>query len=127
MLKRLIKKSLEENNNNLEEAKIWLRKKGFKEAENRMGRAANIKLIGIKTDFSNNSLGIVLVSCETDFVMRTDYFIGFSKGMLKTILTEKRTIKEEEFEKTQFNSEISQFKGLSIQDSARLLTSLKLQ
>jgi len=29
---------LEETKNDLEEAKIWLKKKGFKDAENKMGK-----------------------------------------------------------------------------------------
>ncbi len=33
-----IKKALQECNNNLEEAKMWLKKKGFKDAENKMGK-----------------------------------------------------------------------------------------
>lgn len=33
-----IKKALQETNNNLEEAKNWLKKKGFKDAENKMGK-----------------------------------------------------------------------------------------
>ena len=33
-----IKKALQESNNNIEEAKIWLKKKGFKDAENKMSK-----------------------------------------------------------------------------------------
>lgn len=33
-----IKKALQESNNNIEEAKVWLKKKGFKDAENKMSK-----------------------------------------------------------------------------------------
>ena len=78
-----IKKALEESSDDLEEAKIWLKKKGFKDAENRMSRSANTKLYAIKQCKSGaNKVNVVNLSCETDFVACTDIFQNFLKELV---------------------------------------------
>jgi elongation factor Ts len=79
-----IKKALEETNNNLSDAKIWLKKKGFKDAENKMSRSANTKLFGLKS--KDNQVFLSEISCETDFVSGTDVFKNYLNITLDTFL-----------------------------------------
>ncbi len=82
-----IKKALEETNNNLEEAKVWLKKKGFKDAENKMTRTANTKLYGIKQ--FDKQVCVSSLSCETDFVSSTDMFKNYLSSLLDTLGEQK--------------------------------------
>jgi elongation factor Ts len=74
---------LEETNNNLDDAKVWLKKKGFKEAENKMTRSANTKLYGMKIVEGKLCLGSL--SCETDFVSGTDLFKNYLVDLINTL------------------------------------------
>lgn len=84
---------MEETNNNLEEAKIWLKKKGFKEAENRMARSANTNLYGLK--LKDNKIVVSSLSCETDFVSSTDLFQNYLNIVLDFLMENKRNKVEE--------------------------------
>ena len=69
------KKSLEENNNNLEKSIETLRKKGLAKASKKMDREANEGAVGI---YSNNDLIVIIkVNSETDFAAKSDTFLNF--------------------------------------------------
>jgi elongation factor Ts len=65
-------KALEETEGDIEKAKDLLRKKGLADASKRTGRATTEGLIGVRLDKANNTLSMVEMHCETDFVAKTD-------------------------------------------------------
>jgi len=68
------KKALEEGRGDLEKAKAWLRDRGVALAAKKEGRVAQKGLIGSYIH-AGGQMGVLLeLSCETDFVARTDDF-----------------------------------------------------
>ena len=66
------KRALEESGGDLEAAKTWLREKGLAAAGKRAGRAASQGAIDVHFD---GSIGAVVeLTCETDFVAKSDGF-----------------------------------------------------
>ena len=71
------KRALEETAGDLEEAITLLRKKGMSAADKKAARAANEGLVDSYIH-PGGKVGVLLeVNSETDFVARTDAFIGF--------------------------------------------------
>lgn len=69
-----VKEALEASKNDIEKAKDFLRKKGQKSAAKKADRSMNEGLIGSYVH-SNGKIGILVeVTCETDFVARTEDF-----------------------------------------------------
>ena len=69
------KKALSENNNSLDEAIEYLRKKGLAKASKKSSREANEGAIGI---YSNDNLTALLkINSETDFAAKSDTFLNF--------------------------------------------------
>lgn len=68
------KKALQETGGDLDKAVDLLRKKGIAQAERRSGRAAQEGQVGSYVHFNGKVGVLVEVSCETDFVARTDDF-----------------------------------------------------
>lgn len=119
-----IKKALEENNNNLEEAKIWLKKKGFKDAENRMTRTANTKLYGLK--LKDNKVCVSSLSCETDFVAGTDMFKNYINLILDSLSSKEiQKISEENMDKIKITNNQYEpvFDNLSLLDALKHMIS----
>lgn len=69
---------------NLETAKDWLRKKGLSQVDKKANRDANEGLIGVFV--SDNSVGIVEVNCETDFVARNEKFQDFVRAVTQRVV-----------------------------------------
>lgn len=68
------KKALQESNGDMEEAVVWLRKKGMASADKKSSRIATEGAIGAYIH-SGARLGVIVeVNCETDFVARGDKF-----------------------------------------------------
>jgi elongation factor Ts len=79
------KKALGESNGNMQEAIEYLRKKGAATAEKRSDRSANEGVV--LTSIADGEGVIIEVNCETDFVARSDDFLGFAElalGMVKS-------------------------------------------
>lgn len=68
-------KVLQEANNDIEKAKELLRKRGLADAEKRTNRATGEGYVGMILDKKNNFVTMVELTCETDFVAKTDKFI----------------------------------------------------
>ena len=68
------KKALEETNGNLEEAKNFLRKKGQLLASKKSSREANEGVVAIHFCEAIKKVGMLKLSCETDFVAR-NFFV----------------------------------------------------
>ncbi len=75
------KKALQETGGDLDKAVELLRKKGIAKAEKRAGRAATEGAIGNYLHFNGKVAVLVEVSCETDFVARTEDFQGLVKDL----------------------------------------------
>mgnify|MGYP001391637091 FL=1 len=69
------KKSLEENDNDIEKSIEALRKKGLAKASKKSDRAANEGAVGI---YSNDKIMVLIkVNSETDFAAKSDTFLNF--------------------------------------------------
>ena len=79
--------AIEESNGDLDAAREFLRKKGLTAANKRAGRDANQGFIGLKQ--SANLITMVELNCETDFVAKTDAFIGGLEHILDTLHLEQ--------------------------------------
>ena len=79
------KKALVESLGDMEKAIEWLREKGLSQAAK---KASRIAAEGVVAQYVNEdgSIGaIVEVNCETDFVAKTDNFIGFANNVAKHV------------------------------------------
>ena len=75
------KKALQETNGDIEAAIDHLRKTGAAKAEKKAGREASEGLV-FSYIHPGNRVGVLIeVNCETDFVARTDDFIGLVKDL----------------------------------------------
>jgi elongation factor Ts len=70
------KKALTETEGAMEDAVIWLRKKGLAAAAKKSGRVAAEGLVAMRVE--GNSGALVEVNAETDFVARNESFQGFA-------------------------------------------------
>jgi len=68
------RKALAATNGDVEKATAYLREKGLAAAAKKAERVANEGLIGLYTDPDRGVAAILELSCETDFVARTDDF-----------------------------------------------------
>lgn len=75
------KRALEENDGSIEKAKDYLRQQGLAKAGKKADRAAKDGLIDTYIHAQGRIGAMVEVSCETDFVARTDDFKGLSKDV----------------------------------------------
>ncbi|MBI5884401.1 MAG: translation elongation factor Ts [Elusimicrobia bacterium] len=73
------KKALEASNGNLEEAVVWLRKKGLADAAKRAARATKEGRIAFERDGKAGAL--VELNSETDFVAKTPEFAELAKSL----------------------------------------------
>jgi len=89
------KKALQETNGDFEQAIDYLRKKGQKVASKRADREANEGIVIAKTNDDNTFAGVILLSCETDFVGKNEEFIRFAKDLLDLGVEKKLTKAED--------------------------------
>lgn len=68
------KKALEESNGAIEEAVVWLKKKGIASAAKKAGRDAQEGLVHSYIHLGGKLGVLIEVNCETDFVARNDEF-----------------------------------------------------
>jgi elongation factor Ts len=79
------KAALEEAGGDMEKAAELLRKRGIAKAEKRAGRGASQGLIVIEAAADGRSAGMIELNCETDFVAKTDDFIGLARDLAKHV------------------------------------------
>jgi elongation factor Ts len=75
------KKALQETNGDMEAAVDFLRAKGSAKAAKRATKSANEGTIGSYVHFGGKIGVMIEVNCETDFVAKTDDFIGLAKDL----------------------------------------------
>ena len=96
------KKSLEENNSNIEKSIETLRKKGLAKASKKSDRAAIEGAVGF---YSNKNItALIKVNSETDFAAKSDTFLDFLDSLGNIILEKNTNIDKEQFLKLQFES-----------------------
>ena len=78
------KKSLEENNNDIEKSIEALRKKGLAKASKKSDREANEGAVGV---YSNKDITVLIkVNSETDFAAKSDTFLDFLDSLGSVVL-----------------------------------------
>jgi len=92
------KKALEETSGNIEKAVEYLNAKGLASVEKRSGRATENGIIESYIHTGGRIGSLVQLSCETDFVARTDEFIKCAKeiAMQVAAMNPQVVSKEEE-------------------------------
>ncbi len=94
------KKSLEDNNNDIEKSIEALRKKGLAKASKKSDRAAIEGAVGV---YSNKNItALIKVNSETDFAAKSDTFLDFLDNLGNVVLEKNTNIDKEEFLKLQF-------------------------
>ncbi len=96
------KKSLEENNNDIEKSIEALRKKGLAKASKKSDRAA---IEGAVAFYSNENITVLIkVNSETDFAAKGDTFLDFLDNLGKLALENSTNIDKEQFLKLQYEN-----------------------
>jgi elongation factor Ts len=80
------KGALVEANGDMEEAVTLLRKRGLAQAAKRAGRATSEGLIGALLSEDQTRGALVEVTCETDFVARTDDFQQLVRDAVSAVM-----------------------------------------
>lgn len=89
------KKALVESDGNFDKAIDYLRKKGQKVASSRADRAANEGMVVARTSADNKKAIIVMISCETDFVAKSQDFTKFTNDVAEyAVLKTPKTVDE---------------------------------
>ncbi len=78
------KKALMECKNDMEEAVVYLRKKGLAAMAKRADRDTKEGRVSVKTDGKN--FAMLYLGCETDFVAKTDAFIALADELAQYVL-----------------------------------------
>ncbi len=95
------KKSLEENNNNIEKSIEALRKKGLAKASKKSDRVANEGAVGV---YSNKDFTVLIkVNSETDFAAKSDTFLDFLDILGKIVLEKNIIIDKNQFLNLQYD------------------------
>ena len=96
------KKSLEENNNDIDKSIESLRKKGLAKASKKTDREANEGAVGI---YSNNEMIVLIkVNSETDFAAKSKTFLDFIDSLGKIILElNDKNLDKEKFLTSNYN------------------------
>ena len=79
------KKALVESDGDMDKAIEWLREKGLSQAAKKASRIAAEGVVAQYTNDEGTIGAIVEVNCETDFVAKTDNFIGFANKVAKQV------------------------------------------
>ena len=94
------KKSLEDNNNDIDKSIEALRKKGLAKASKKSDRAAIEGAVGC---YSNENItALIKVNSETDFAAKSDTFLDFLDSLGNLVLENNTNIDKEQFLKLQF-------------------------
>ena len=89
------KKTLEENNNDIEKSIEALRKKGLAKASKKSDRTAIEGAVGI---YSNKNIMVLIkVNSETDFAAKSDSFLDFLDSLGELVLKKNIVIDKNEF------------------------------
>ena len=100
------KKSLEDNNNDIEKSIENLRKKGLAKASKKSDRAANEGAVGV---YSNNEIVVLIkVNSETDFAAKSDTFLDFLDNLGNLVLENNKNLDKNQFLNLKYENETVQ-------------------
>jgi len=85
-------KVLAETKGDIEKAKELLRQRGLADAEKRTGRATSEGYVGMRLDKQARLVTMIEMTCETDFVAKTDKFMQGVEAVLETLHSHGRTL-----------------------------------
>ena len=89
------KKSLDENNNDIEKSIESLRKKGLAKASKKIDRTAIEGAVGV---YSNKNItALIKVDSETDFAAKSDTFLNFLDNLGQLVLEKNTSLNREQF------------------------------
>ena len=95
------KNALSENNNDLNAASEYLRKKGLAKASKKTSREANEGAVGI---YENEKIvAIIKVNSETDFAAKSEKFLNFLDDLGNIILSNNTKLTKNDFLNLKFN------------------------
>ena len=98
------KKALSENNNDIEKANEYLRKKGLAKASKKTSREANEGAVGIYE--SKELVVLIRINSETDFAAKSETFLSFLDDLGQFALSlSKPGIKKEDFLNLKYNED----------------------
>ncbi len=83
------KKALDQTGGDFEKAVQILREKGLATAAKKSGRDTNEGIIGYYIHPGSRQAGMVELTCETDFVARTDRFQGLARDLAMHVVAAK--------------------------------------
>lgn len=96
------KKSLEENNNDIEKSIETLRKKGLAKASKKTDRVANEGAVGV---YINNDITVLIkVNSETDFAAKSETFLNFLDSLGQYVLEKNIHINKSDFLNSKYNT-----------------------
>ncbi len=96
------KKSLEDNNNDIEKSIESLRKKGLAKASKKSDRVANEGAVGV---YSNNEITVLIkVNSETDFAAKSDTFLDFLDNLGNLVLENNKNLDKNQFLNLKFEN-----------------------
>ncbi len=96
------KKSLEENDNDINKSIESLRKKGLAKASKKSDRAANEGAVGVYSD--KNCTVLIKVNSETDFAAKSDTFLDFLDSLGDIILQNNTIINKDQLLKLKYEN-----------------------
>jgi len=99
------KKNLVEANGDMDLAIDNMRKAGLAKADKKSGRIAAEGLIGIKASDDGKTVAMVEINSETDFVVKSEDFLGFVKEITDALLDSSIENNEQLLEMTLANGE----------------------
>ena len=98
------KNALSENNNDIEKANEYLRKKGLAKASKKSSREANEGAVGIYE--SKELVVLIRINSETDFAAKSETFLSFLDDLGQFALSlSKPGIKKEDFLNLKYNED----------------------
>lgn len=74
-----VRRAIEETNGDVEKARIWIREKAIKTAEKKADREAKEGFVGSYVHMTGKVAAMVALTCETDFVARTEDFKNLAR------------------------------------------------
>ena len=100
------KKSLLENNNDIEKSIEALRKKGLAKASKKSDRAANEGAVGVY--YNEDITALLKVNSETDFAAKSDTFLDFLDNLGTIVLENNNNLDKDQFLKLKYQNETVQ-------------------
>lgn len=102
------KKALQETGGDFDKAADFLREKGIAKAASKVGRDTSEGAVAAALSSDGKNAAIVEISCETDFVARTDDFKAFCKTLAEQAASSPATGSVDEFSAQPYSADTSQ-------------------